>query len=214
MTAGSRPTTTPTPRRVPESLSAVLAHRAGTEPARGAIHCGREELTFGTWHERADAVAAGLLAHGLDLGERVALLYGNGDWIDYAIAYLGVQRAGAVAVPMSDRLAPAELRHLLRHSGAAAVLHRAGLTPPDAGTGAWTATIEDVEAYFPGTFLPDIEPGGLAQILYTSGTTGIPKGVAATHANLAHGCTFDARRRPLGHSEHFLHAFPIGTNAG
>ncbi|MET8882917.1 class I adenylate-forming enzyme family protein [Streptomyces rubiginosohelvolus] len=69
----------------------------------------------------------------------------------------------------------------------------------------------------PGTDhgLPDLpDPAALAQILYTSGTTGTPKGVTATHANLAHGCTSDERRRPLRHSRHFLHAFPVGTNAG
>ncbi|MGW1991700.1 AMP-binding protein [Embleya sp. NPDC001921] len=213
MSTSTRPRPLPAVRRAPESLSALLAHRAELEAERPAILSGREKLTFGSWHERADAVAAGLSTRGVGAGDRVALLYGNGDWIDYATAYLGVQRAGAIAVPMSDRLAPAEVRHLLRHSGAAAVLHRAQLTPPDAGTGAWTAPVEDIETY-PGSELPPPAPGDLAQILYTSGTTGTPKGVAATHANLAHGCTLDARRRPLGHSAHFLHAFPVGTNAG
>ncbi|MFE2946945.1 class I adenylate-forming enzyme family protein [Embleya sp. NPDC059267] len=217
MSTGTRPSARPRPvsagRRGPESLSALLTHRAELEPERPAILSGREKLTFGSWHERADAVAAGLSTRGVGAGDRVALLYGNGDWIDYATAYLGVHRAGAVAVPMSDRLAPAEVRRLLGHSGAAAVLHRAELTPPDAGTGAWAAPVEDIETY-PGSELPPPAAGDLAQILYTSGTTGTPKGVAATHANLAHGCTLDARRRPLGHSAHFLHAFPVGTNAG
>ncbi|WP_331766598.1 class I adenylate-forming enzyme family protein [Embleya sp. NBC_00896] len=213
MTAGVRARPASSTRRVPESLSALLAHRAEHEPEHPAILSGRNELTFGSWHDRADAVAAGLYARGLAPGERVALLYGNGDWIDYATAYIGVQRAGGVAVPMSDRLAPAEVRHLLRHSGASAVLHRADIPPPDAGTGAWAAPVEDVEAY-PGEGMSQPDPGGLGQILYTSGTTGTPKGVTATHTNLAHGCTLDARRRPLGHSTHFLHAFPVGTNAG
>ncbi|OPC78725.1 AMP-dependent synthetase [Embleya scabrispora] len=213
MSIGIRPRPPAAGRRAPESLPALLAHRAEIEPEQPAILSGREKLTFGSWHYRADAVAAGLAERGIGAGDRVALLYGNGDWIDYATAYLGAQRAGAVAVPMSDRLAPAEVRHLLAHSGAAAVLHRAELVPPDAGTGAWTAPVEDIETYPVGD-LPTPSPGDLAQILYTSGTTGTPKGVAATHANLAYGCTLDARRRPLGHSAHFLHAYPVGTNAG
>ncbi|CAM5588103.1 class I adenylate-forming enzyme family protein [Streptomyces narbonensis] len=62
--------------------------------------------------------------------------------------------------------------------------------------------------------LADPDPAALAQILYTSGTTGRPKGVTATHGNLAYGCTLDERRRPLRHSRHFLHAFPVGADAG
>ncbi|MFE2871239.1 AMP-binding protein, partial [Embleya sp. NPDC059259] len=101
MSTGTRPSARPRPvsagRRGPESLSALLTHRAELEPERPAILSGREKLTFGSWHERADAVAAGLSTRGVGAGDRVALLYGNGDWIDYATAYLGVHRAGAVA---------------------------------------------------------------------------------------------------------------------
>ncbi|WP_240777141.1 hypothetical protein [Nonomuraea basaltis] len=46
------------------------------------------------------------------------------------------------------------------------------------------------------------------------GTTGRAKGVGATHANLAYGVSAHPRRRKLSHSRHFLHAFPIGSNAG
>ncbi len=52
-----------------------------------------------------------------------------------------------------------------------------------------------------------------AQILYTSGTTGSPKAVLACHANLVHGWTAPRRQRPLAHSRHFVHGFPLGTNA-
>ena len=56
------------------------------------------------------------------------------------------------------------------------------------------------------------DPGDLAQIVYTSGTTGRAKGVAASHANLCHGHVSRPRRRRFAHSETLLHAFPIGTN--
>lgn len=229
-------TAPPQQRRVPPapaSLPALLAHRAEADPERVALICGPRRLTFGAWRARSDALAAGLRARGLAPGDRVALRYGSGDWTEYAVAYCGVLRAGCVAVPVSDRQAPAVLSHLLADSGAVAVLHRWGSPPPlrsgpedVSGPAPWTATAQDVEAAGLEAVCaagdPAAGPEGLplpaatalAQILYTSGTTGTPKGVTATHANLAYGCTLDERRRPLRHSAYFLHAFPVGTNAG
>ncbi|WP_308164309.1 class I adenylate-forming enzyme family protein [Nonomuraea sediminis] len=183
----------------------LLSARAAAEPDRVAmiVH-GRAELTFKQWTARAEAVAAGLLSRGVNPGDRVGLRFTNAEWTDYAVAFCGVLAAGAVAVPLSDRLTDDDLRATLADCRAAAVVHGADLESP----GWW---IGDLQAAGPGDLVPP-RPGDPAQILYTSGTTGRPKGVLASHANLAHGC--GGKRRPFAHSRHLAHAFPIGTNAG
>ncbi|MFB8021268.1 class I adenylate-forming enzyme family protein [Streptomyces rubiginosohelvolus] len=228
----------------PRSLPALLDLRAATDSGRTALICGSHTLTFAAWRDRSSALADGLRNRGLRPGARVVLRYGGGDWIAYAVAYCAVLRAGCVAVPLSDRQSPATSAHVLSDSGATALLHPGGaVLPPELlPAGVWSATEEEIgaeagtgagSAISAGTGadreggtesgagpdtdhgLPDLpDPAALAQILYTSGTTGPPKGVTATHANLVHGCTSDGRRRPLRHSRHFLHAFPVGTNAG
>ncbi|MEU1731167.1 AMP-binding protein [Streptosporangium sp. NPDC020145] len=187
----------------------LLRDRAAADPDGVAliVH-GSAPLTYLQWHQRATAIANGLVARGVSRGDRVGLVFGNADWADYAAAFCGVLAAGAVAVPLSDRLAPADLRFMLEHCGASGAVHAAGLDAPGVG---WSATPDElrVETSYE---IADPAPGDLAQILYTSGTTGRPKGVSATHANLAYGC--GAKRRPFAHSRHLVHAFPIGTNAG
>lgn len=176
------------------TLSELLRARAAAEADQDALKvAGVGGLTFGKWWPRAEAVAAGLLRRGIAPGDRIGLVFGNADWLEYAVAFFGVLQAGAVAVPLSDRLSGPDTDAMLAHCGASLVL-RAGDMPTAEGAGR----------------LP--EPGDLAQILYTSGTTGRPKGVAATHANLGYG--WGGRRRPFAHSRVLAHAFPIGTNAG
>ncbi|MFI6451103.1 class I adenylate-forming enzyme family protein [Streptosporangium amethystogenes] len=198
----------------------LLGDRALADPDGIAliVH-GSAPLTYHRWHERSLALANGLLARGVTSGDRVGLVFGTADWTDYAVAFCGVLAAGAVAVPLSDRLAPDDLRLMLADCGATGIVHAVGLTAdltaalamPEVG---WSATVDrlSAETSYEKAGLAAPEPGELAQILYTSGTTGRPKGVSATHANLTYGC--GSRRRPFAHSRHLVHAFPIGTNAG
>ncbi len=123
----------------------------------------------------------------------MALVFPNDRLADFAVCYIAAHKAGAVAVPLGDRFAGAELDRVIAHAGAVAVVRSA-----------------DELAGEPVPILA--RPDDVAEILYTSGTTGLPKGVACTHLGLmAHDLPPEVQsgQGPVS----FLHAFPIGTQA-
>ncbi|GIG03077.1 hypothetical protein Cci01nite_81700 [Catellatospora citrea] len=189
-----------TSRTLPDLLAALAAARPGHVALHlaGGEGAGPTELTAAAWHTRATAVGHGLLGKGVAPGDRVGLVFDGTEWLDFAVAYAAVTGIGAVAVPLSAASPEARLRELLEHAGARVVV----------GARGWALSELDAGDTTP---LPAVSPGQTAQIVYTSGTTGTPKGVAASHASLTHG--IDPARPPLAHSRHALHAFPLGTNA-
>jgi acyl-CoA synthetase (AMP-forming)/AMP-acid ligase II len=213
--SGTMPVRRPAPpaaRTVPD----LLAWRRDAHPERVAVEVhGVAALTFAEWESGATAVARTLRHRGVRPGDRVGLVFGPRDWTEYATAYCGVLRAGAVAVPLSERLAAGQLDHALTHCAASALVHGGDTVAPPAPAGVPVWTVAELRAGAdPRVELPTVRPTDLAQILYTSGTTGRPKGVGASHANLTVGAPNHPRRLALAHSERFLHAFAIGTNAG
>ncbi|MFI0942921.1 AMP-binding protein [Streptomyces sp. NPDC021020] len=196
------------------TVHGLLDLRAAAQPDRTAISTDTgATLTFAEWRERSLTTARALVARGVRPGDRVALLFGLRDWPDYAVHYCAVTRAGAVAVPVSDGRPAEATAGLLKHCGAVGVITGAAGEAP-AGPW-WTERAADLAAAGPvPADLPAVGPDDAAQVLYTSGTTGKPMGVLATHGNVVHGTRPAARHRPLKHSEEFLHAFAVGTNAG
>ncbi len=174
---------------------------------------GGETLTYRQWESRSNAAARGLLARGVEVGDRVALLFDNDRWTDYAVCYLAVHKAGAVAVPVGCRFTEAELEHVLMHSQASGLVCPPHLVAP-AGHG-WVARPQELEDGRSTSRLQvPVGAEGLAEVLYTSGTTGTPKGVACSHGSIVvHDLpTTDGEAEPA--PVRMLHAFPIGTNAG
>jgi acyl-CoA synthetase (AMP-forming)/AMP-acid ligase II len=192
------------------TVPALLEARAAEEPDSLAIQVvGAGSLTYGQWSSRSGRVAKRLLDSGIEAGSRVGLIFDSAHWTDYAVAYCGAQWAGAVPVPISNISSAGEIDHTLTSCSASLVV--SGLSEIVVRDVPYTSFEEldggDIEP-------PPIQakPGDLAQIIYTSGTSGKPKGVAASHDNLTYGCRLAPRYRPFGHSRYFIHAFPIATN--
>ncbi|MGH7746499.1 MAG: class I adenylate-forming enzyme family protein, partial [Candidatus Dormibacteria bacterium] len=193
----------------PTTVPGLLAARVQQDPAHIAlvVHDG-PVLTYAEWDERSDVVARGLMARGVRAGDRVALYFDNARWVEYAACYLGAHKAGAVAVPLSSRFSLAELHAAVRHAAVALLVAHRDASPAAADVA--KVTVDELLASAERRPVDRSREDDIAEIIYTSGTTAEPKGVACTHRNLlAHDLPPDAAVTPV-----FLHAFPIGTNAG
>ncbi len=167
-------------------------------------------LDFAQLHAQADAVARGLLARGLARGERVALMAGNS--ARYLVAFLGILRAGLVAVPVNSRLPAATLDHIHRDAQIRLTLADAATLP--ALEGRCALPMDDDEAWNdmldPGPFdSPAMRPEDFALILYTSGSTGRPKGVPLTHGGYTWAADLLVASGPPMASKRVLVAAPL-----
>ncbi|GAA2267809.1 MULTISPECIES: class I adenylate-forming enzyme family protein [Kitasatospora] len=194
------------------SLTELLRERAASEPDAAAITVdGLAPLTFEEWNDRADAAAHGLLAFGEGRLRRIALYFGGLDWVGYAVAYHAAQRVGATTLHLNDTMPAEEVAYRLAECGVNGIVHGNGLTPPVDFSG-WTAPLGELEGGLHRPLVRPVRPDAVADILYTSGTTGRAKAITVTHANMMFG-----RAKPtidtLGVSDHLLAAMPLGTSS-
>jgi acyl-CoA synthetase (AMP-forming)/AMP-acid ligase II len=180
--------------------SAVLAHHAARTPDKAITIFEGVSTTYGEMQRRASALAGGLTARGVGRGDVVALLSYNCPEVLETI--FAANHLGAIAMPINWRLAAPEVRYILEHSGARALVcdqplvdlaneATKGVDAPPAqvcissvAPDGWT-TLAEVRAASTGVPRSPAAGDDLHRLMYTSGTTGRPKGVMLTHANLA-----------------------------
>jgi len=181
------------------TISDAVATHARLTPEKLGTRDSRRSLTYAQWDERANRLAAGMLGLGLHKGDRVAVLAYN--CIEWMEIYVALARAGLVAVPLNFRLTAPEIAYILGNCEAGALIAgsefvdavdsirgelggvqgRCVVLGTQSGTG-WIGYEDLVAQSSAASVFPRVNAEETCALLYTSGTTGRPKGAIRSHA--------------------------------
>ena len=162
------------------TLGRWIRDRARTTPGRVAIDCRGGETTYAVLDARSDRLAAGLLEAGLSPGDRVATLTAAS--AEHVVVFFACAKAGLILMPLNTRLAAPELRHQLEDAEPAVLLCSDEYAELASSLHERTAGLEELVADSNHLASQPGDEDGLL-LVYTSGTTGKPKGALLTHAN-------------------------------
>ena len=160
--------------------------------------CGDRRLTYRELDDRADRLAHHLAALGVGPGALVGVLLERSP--DLIVALVGILKAGGAYLPLDPEAPPQRLAFLLEDGGARLVLSQASLRDRLAASGVQSLCIDDVadlgNGGGPAIRRPSPGAEGLAYVMYTSGSTGVPKGVEVPHRALVN--LLDSMRDKIG----------------
>jgi len=198
------------------NLASILTRSASRYPDQPAIRLDDVMVTYADLDDLTARTAGWLHARGVRPGDRVCIVMPN--VLPFPVFYYGVLRAGATVVPINPLFKAGEMKHYFVDSGAKLAIVWA--TAAEEATIAAKATGTEVEivdddtlasaAQWPPT--PEVVPraqNDTAVILYTSGTTGAPKGAQLTHANLHHNCHAFIGLFDLGSTDVVMGCLPL-----
>ena len=215
--------------------TAVPAHRDLLELFEAAVHAYRHRValrmvqgdqevhfTYGEVHKYAGRIGSFLLKSGIRAGDRVLLISENRP--EWGIAYFGILRSGATAVPVDPELPQAEVINIVRTSQAACCLisEQAARSLPGLFRALGEANLStqvhslaqalEGDGAFPeqiGPVKKSASPDTAASLIFTSGTTGVPKGVVLTHRNFASLIAKLASAYDIGVGDGLLSVLPL-----
>ncbi|MGW3099572.1 amino acid adenylation domain-containing protein [Streptomyces sp. NPDC001102] len=186
------------------ALPELFAAQAARTPDAVALTHGTQRLTYAELDRRANRLAHRLIAEGVRPGSRVALFQERS--VEAVVAILAVVKAGAVYVPLDTRYPKDRVDLIVRMAGAQVFLTDRDANGLQLPQGARALAVAEAGGSFPDT-APEVgvHPDQLAYVMFTSGSTGVPKGVAVTHRNVTELAadgrfTGGAHRRILLHS--------------
>ncbi|MCW8376501.1 acyl-CoA synthetase [Streptomyces justiciae] len=199
------------------TVDGVLRRTARRTPARVAVEYGERSWTYEELDAAVSRAASVLLGEGLAPGDRVGAYGHNSD--AYLIAFLACARAGLVHVPVNQNLTGDDLAYIVSQSGSTLVL-----TAPDLAArlpdGVRTLPLRDAEdsllARLPSSPAydgPEPRSEDLVQLLYTSGTTALPKGAMMTHRALVHEYLSAITALDLSAGDRPVHSLPLYHSA-
>jgi long-chain acyl-CoA synthetase len=220
----------------PSGPYAAFARAVADRPEAEALIVGDLRLSYAALDQQANATAAGLALRGVGAGDRVAMLLSNR--VEFITTLLAALRLGAIVVPIGTRLQTPEISYIVAHSGAAVLVHDAELASRlpapaevpqlrlrvavgDAGnadtSGGTAESSESFTALCIEGRAPPVHSGAedaVAAILYTSGTTGKPKGATLTQLNFSHSMLNYAYSMKMGPQDRTIMAVPASHVTG
>lgn len=208
------------------ALGEIVKHSAEKYPNKEALFFEQEALTYQELAESIDRLTNGLIRLGIKQGDRVGLLLPNS--IPFVMAYLSIVKCGGIVVPLNVLFKAAELKYILEDSGASLLITSSYFLPVIEQISPQINSLNNIvmvgeetkgkfisfaellnkgENSSPSVDIKDTED--IAAILYTSGTTGRPKGAMLTHSNLLSNVNSICQALKCNDKDRFLCVLPL-----
>src|SRR5450755_2982942 len=210
----------------PKSIWEMVESAAARNPDGEALVCGERRMNWREVLERSARIAAGLEALGMKPADRIAVLLGNR--IEFVLTLFAAANLGLVTVLLSTRQQKPEIAYVLTNCGAKLLVHEAALADrlpdaddvpdlmhrvavdDDARLSQFSALADHAPRPAPAT----VDEEDTAMSLYTSGTTGRPKGAMLAHCNIIHSAMMYETCMALTSADRSVAAVPLGHVTG